>query len=117
MQEMAPRARLWRVLAGLAILALLVAFGALLVPHYLRNERFQEALRGMTLQAENRDSPADILRVRVAEQAARLGMRIRPDQVQVRHWQEHLEIQVRYAVTIDLAFYTVDLHFHPSARN
>jgi hypothetical protein len=53
----------------------------------------------------------------VAEQAARLGMRIRPDQVQVRHWQEHLEIQVRYAVTIDLAFYTVDLHFHPSARN
>lgn len=114
---MTPRAGLWRVLAGSAIVALLVAFGALLVPHYLRNERFQEALREMTLQAENQNNPAEILRVRVAERAARLGMRIGPDQVRVRHWQEHLEIDVRYAVTIDLAFYTVDLHFHPSARN
>jgi type II secretory pathway component PulM len=117
MTETAPRAGLWRILAGSAILALLAAFAALVVPHYLRNERFQEALRQITLAAENRNTPPEILRARVAEQAARLGLRVGPDQVRVRLTQEHLEIQVRYAVTIDLPFYTADLHFHPSARN
>ncbi len=117
MAETAPRIGLWRILAGSAILALLAAFAALTAPHYLRNERFQEVLRQMTLEAENRNAPPDILRARVAEQAARLGLHVGPEQVRVRASPQHLEIQVRYAVTVDLAVYTVDLHFHPSARN
>jgi hypothetical protein len=56
-----------------------------------------------------------VLQVRVVDRAARLGLAIRPEQVRLQRSGEGLRIEVRYAVPIDLPFYTVDLHFRASA--
>lgn len=112
---MIPPARLWRVTAGAAVLLLLTAFGVLLIPHYLRNLEFQRALEGMAQQGVNRNTPDQVVQVRVVDQAARLGLAIRPEQVRLHRSGERLSIAVRYAVPIDLPFYTVDLHFRASA--
>jgi len=112
---MMAAARLWRVTAGAAILLLLAAFGVLLIPHYLRNMEFQRALERVAQDAENRNTPDEVWQVRVVDRAARLGLAIRPEQVRLRRSAEHLRIEVRYAVPIDLPFYTVDLHFRASA--
>jgi hypothetical protein len=112
---MMAAARLWRVTAGAAILLLLAAFGVLLIPHYLRNMEFQRSLEAMAQDAENRNTPDEVVEVRVVDRAARLGLAIRPEQVRLHRSGERLRIEVRYAVPIDLPFYTVDLHFRASA--
>ncbi len=112
---MIPAVRLWRVTAGAAILLLLAAFGVLLIPHYLRNMEFRRSLEGMAQDAENRNTPDEVVQVRVVDRVARLGLAIRPEQVRLHRSGERLRIEVRYAVPIDLPFYTVDLHFRASA--
>jgi hypothetical protein len=41
---------------------------------------------------------------------------VRADDVRIKRSPEGLQIEVRYAVRVDLPGYTVNLHFFPGAR-
>lgn len=108
--------RLSRVLTGGAVLALLALFAILLLPVYVRNYRFERALKELAAESDATRAPDEFLRVRVVDRAARLGLPIRPEQVKLERKAERVGIDVRYVVPIDLPLYSVDLHFHPAAK-
>jgi len=102
----------WRWAAGTVVLGALLGFGVLLIPHYQRHAEFARALEGVVRQPE---LPEEILRARVLDQAARLGLGVQAGQVRVRRTEAGVRIEVRYAVPVDLSVYTVDLHFQATA--
>jgi len=59
--------------------------------------------------------PAEIVRARVLNQAASLGLPVHSDDVQVGVTQGTVKIDVLYIIHVDVAGYTVDLHFRPAA--
>jgi len=107
--------RLWRWAAAAVILGALVGFGLLLVPHYRRHAAFQRVLERVARQAEGEPVPVEVLRTRVQDQAARLGLEVRAGHVRVRRTDSGVRLEVRYPVRLDLALYTVDLHFRAQA--
>jgi len=106
-----------RLIAGVLVLAALVAFGLLLVPSYYRNWQLQGYLSDTVEAPANRNRPAGMLQVDVSNAAARIGLPVRPDQVRVVQSPDRLKLEASYFVRVDLPLYTVDLHFHPSASN
>ncbi len=101
-----------RVAAGIAILAALIFFAALLVPVYWRNHQFQQSLDSIIA----RGASDDAMRAAVVESAARLRLPVRAEQVRLVRFGGRLQLEVPYAVPVDLSLYTVDLHFRPKAR-
>lgn len=106
-----------RIGSGVLILVLLAGFGLMLIPHYLRNYRFEQRLEAIAAQPENSSIPDEMVRTRVTDSASNLGIPLRNDQVKVIRVPQHLKIEVRYIVPVDLPVYSVDLHFNPSASN
>jgi len=111
------KAGFWRWVAGTVVLVALMGFGVLLIPHYRRNAEFERALEGVVRQQAGQELPADVVRARVLDRAAALGLAVRAGQVRVRRTESGVRIDVRYAVPVDLALYTVDLHFRARAGN
>ena len=106
----------WRIGAGLAVLLVMLVLATRLLPPYLRNLQFQNALTGVVQRAaDSAGSDATILEG-VLEQAARLGLRVEAGDVRVRRAQGRLQVEVFYRAPVDLPLFTVDLHFHPRAR-
>ncbi|MBM3745187.1 MAG: hypothetical protein FJW34_05270 [Acidobacteria bacterium] len=106
-----PRAGWWRWIAGAAVLAVLIGFGVLLMPHYRRHRAFERALEGMMREPAGLAAPDEVLRARVVNRAAGLGLRVEDGQVRVRRTAAGVRLEVRYTVPVDVAVYTVDLHF------
>jgi hypothetical protein len=105
----------WRIAAAVAILAGLVYFLALFAPIYLRNQRLQRYVSGLTQTVENTEKPDDLLRTWVLDKAHELDLPVAANNVQIRRTPGRLNIDVRYFVRVDLPGYTVDLHFYPGA--
>jgi hypothetical protein len=105
----------WRVVLGIAVLTALVAFTALLSGPYYRNWKLQRYLEETAFSAEAKSSSGDLVGAAVADQAARLGLPVRTEQIRVTRSDGGLYIEARYFVRVDLLLYTVDLHFRPSA--
>ena len=103
-----------RLAAGVLVLVLLASLGLLLSPAYISNWKLQ---RYIDRVVENRPSPgaADSVRAQVVNQAAAMGLPIRSDDVHVEIYPGSVRVTVLYVVRVDLAGYTVDLHFRPAA--
>ena len=59
--------------------------------------------------------PPDTIRERVVNRAAALGLPVHSADVQVKQVHNAIRIDVLYVVHVDVATYTVDLHFRPAA--
>lgn len=103
------------MVAGILVLVALVAFGVLLIPSYYKNWELQGVLDDVVASDRNLNRPAELLQVDISNQAAQIGLPVRPDQVKVVQAPNRLKVDVAYFVRIDLPLYTVDLHFHPGA--
>ena len=101
---------------GAAALLGLAVCVARLLPAYLGNLRFQQALEGIVQRDVDSSKPDDAVRAEVVNAAARMGLPVSFEQVRVRRAQGRLEVQTLYVVRADLPLYTVDLHFRPRAR-
>ncbi len=101
--------------AGVLVLVALVVFGILLVPSYYKNWQFQGALEDAVAADGNLTRAPELLRVDVSNQAAGIGLPVRPEQVKVVQAPGKLKLEVAYFIRVDLPLYTVDLHFHPTA--
>jgi hypothetical protein len=104
-----------RLAAGILVLAALIGFGLLLIPSYYRNWELQCVLEDTVAETASLTRPADLLKIDIAREAAEIGLPVSPGQVQVLQTPGRVALQADYFVRIDLAVYTVDLHFHPRA--
>lgn len=110
-----PAARWLRTSAGVAVLLVLAAIGVLLIPPYVQNWHLQRYVNELIDDPATAAQTADVLRAKVVNRAAALGLPVQPDDVQITHPQSALRIDVLYIVHVDVAGYSVDLHFRPAA--
>jgi hypothetical protein len=106
----------WRIAAGVAVLLVMLVLAARLLPPYLRNLEFQNALIGVLQRATDSKGSDEAILSGVLAQAARLGLRVNAKDVHVRRAQGRLEVEVVYEVPASLPLFSVDLHFRPRAR-
>lgn len=107
--------KLARAIAGAAVLLILIVLGVLLVPPYAANWRLQSYVNDLADDPGTAQLSADTVRTRVLNQAAGLGLPVHSDDVHVGVTQGAVKIDVLYIVHVDIAGYTVDLHFRPAA--
>jgi hypothetical protein len=112
---MSWNAQTWRVVAGVGVLALLVLIGVLLVPPYVENWKLQRFLNDLHDDPATAQKPADLLRANVVNKAGELGLPVHSDDIRVSREGDELHIEVLYVVHIDMAMYSVDLHFRPAS--
>jgi hypothetical protein len=106
----------WRIAAGVAVLLVMLVLAARLLPPYLRNLEFQNALIGVLQKAADSKGSDETIVFGVLEQAARLGLHVDGKDVRVRRAHGRLEVELRYDVPVGLPLYSVDLHFRPRVR-
>jgi hypothetical protein len=106
----------WRIAAGVTVLLVMLALATRLLPPYVRNLQFQNALTGVLRQAADSAASDETILAGVLEQAARLGLRVEAQDVHVKRALGRLEVEVLYAAPAGLPLHSVDLHFRPRAR-
>jgi hypothetical protein len=111
----APFNRRARLISGAAVLLILIILGVLLVPPYAANWRLQSYVNDLVDDPGTAKLPAEAVRTRVLNQAAGLGLPVHGEDVQVGVTDGVVKIDVLYIVHVDVAGYTVDLHFRPAA--
>ena len=108
-------AQRWRVLFGIAVLVLLGAMAILLLPPYFENWKLQQYLNDLVADPATANKSPDAIRAGIVNQAGRLGLPVHGDDVRVKRSENAFKIEVLYVVHVDLAAYSVDLHFRPAA--
>jgi hypothetical protein len=107
------RLSLPRKLAGIAVLLVLAALGAVLLVPYSKNFQYQNALDDIVSQATN----AGALQAAAVDKAASIGLPLKSSDVRVIPLPNGgFKVDAVYLVRVDVGFYVVDLHFHPSAE-
>jgi hypothetical protein len=110
-----PGTRVVRVAAGVAVLLALAAIGVILTPPYIENWKLQRYVNELIDDPATATQPPELVRAKVVNKAAALGLPVRSDEVQVTRSQNAIKIDVLYIVHVDVAGYSVDLHFRPAA--
>lgn len=108
-------ARLLRVAAGVLVLAALATVAAVLIPPYVANWKLQRYVNELIDDPATASQPPESVRGKVVNRAATLGVPLSPADVQVTPSNNALRIDALYVVHVDIAGYTVDLHFRPAA--
>lgn len=109
MNQRAPR-----VIAGAAVLVILIILGVLLIPPYVANWRLQSYVNDLTDDPATSKKPAEQVRTEVLNEAAGLGLPVHGDDVHVVMADGAVKIDVLYIVHVNMAGYTIDLHFRPA---
>lgn len=95
------------------MLALLTAACVVLIPAYVANWQFQQFITSVSHRSPQ--ASEESIRAEITNKAASLGLPVRSDDVSVQITYGAVAVKVLYAVHVDVAGYTVDLHFRPSA--
>jgi len=104
-----------RIIAGSAVLLILAIVGVLLIPPYAANWRLQSYVNDLADDPATAKKPPEAVRTMVLNEAAGLGLPVHGEDVRVGLTEGAIRIDVLYIVHVDLAGYTVDLHFRPTA--
>jgi len=104
-----------RRIAGAAVLLILIVLGVLLIPPYAANWRLQSYVNDLVDDPTTAQLPAGAVRTRVLGEAAGLGLPLHSEDVHITVSEGAVKIDVLYIVHVDIAGYTVDLHFRPAA--
>jgi len=107
--------RMLRKIAGITVLVILAAIGIVLIPPYVENWKLQRYVNELVDDPGTAALQPEAIRAKVVSRAASLGLPVRDDDVQITRVQDAIRINVLYLVHVDVAGYTVDLHFRPTA--
>ncbi len=107
--------KLARLIGGCAVLLALTIVAAFLIPPYAANWRLQSYLNDLADDPGTGKNPPAVVRNQVVNEAAGLGLPVHSEDVHVAITQGSVNIDVLYIVHVDLAGYTIDLHFRPTA--
>jgi len=108
-------ARAPRLIAGAAVLLILIGLGVVLIPPYATNWQLQSYVNDLVEDPSTAKRPAEAVRVQVLNKAAALGLPVSSDDVHVAVSEGRLKIDVLYMLQVNVAGYAVDLHFRPGA--
>jgi hypothetical protein len=104
-----------RLIAGVAVLLILIVLGIFLIPPYATNWKLQTYVNGLAEDSSTAKRPAEAVRTLVVNKAATLGIPVNGDDVHVAISEGMVKIDVLYLVEVNVAGYAVDLHFRPTA--
>jgi hypothetical protein len=104
-----------RKIAGVAVLVILAAIGAMLTPPYIQNWKLQRYVNGLVDDPTTAAQPPEMIRDKVVSRGGALGLPVHTGDVQVTRPENSVRIEVLYIVHVDFAGYSVDLHFRPAA--
>lgn len=107
------------MLLTLAIVAAMVISAVKIVPVYLANYQFQDAINSesrFALTGYPKKSPEQI-RQDVFQKAQELGIPAKPGDIRLTIQNGEVGIGLRYSVPINLYVYHFTLQFHPYADN
>jgi hypothetical protein len=105
---------LWRLIAGILVLAAMAGVLIALAPVYFEDMQLGDYLKTVVAGGEKSD---ETIQHAVVARARELDLPIMPGQVQITRPNGKMEVQIKYAVQMDFQFYQVDVHFHPHARS
>ena len=111
---MRPAARLLRPIAGMAVLVILAVIAVILIPPYVENFKLQRFVNELVDDPATVSLAPEVIQERVASRAAALGLPVQNRDVQVKQLHNAIRIDVLYVVHVDVASYSVDLHFRPA---
>ena len=106
---------LWRLIAGIAVLASFAGVIAFLTPVYIDDFRLYRYTRSLASAAAAPIQSDETLIAEVVTKAHALDLPIKPADIHVLHEGSKTRIQLRYTVEMNLGIYPVDLHF-PTLR-
>ncbi len=108
-------ARAPRVIAGAAVLLILIGVGVVLLPPYAGNWQLQSYVNSLAEDPSTAKRPAEAVQAQILAKAAALGLPVSHDDVHVTISEGRAKIDVLYMMQVNVAGYTVDLHFRPTA--
>jgi hypothetical protein len=108
-------ARTPRLIAGAAVLLILIVLAVLLIPPYATNWKLQSYVNDLADETATAKRPEDAIRTQVVKKAVELGLPVHDDDVHVAISQGTVKIDVLYIVQVSVGGYAVDLHFRPAA--
>ncbi|MGD0436708.1 MAG: hypothetical protein ABSB86_09590 [Bryobacteraceae bacterium] len=108
-------ARWVRVIAGVAVLGILAAIAVILVPPYVANWKLQRYVNGLIDDPSMVNRSPAAIQSQIAGKAASLGLPLHAEDVRVTTSANAFRIDALYVVHVDIAGYSVDLHFRPAA--
>jgi hypothetical protein len=103
------------MIAGIAVLGILAAIGIILIPPYIENWKLQRYVNELVDDPGTAALAPEAVRAKIVSRAASLNLPVRDTDVQITRVQDAIRINVLYLVHVDVAGYTVDLHFRPTA--
>lgn len=103
---------------ALAFLAGVVFCAAKIIPAYLDNYELQTFLNSVAVQATVQSPPmtAEVVQNEILAKTESLGLPVERKDIKVS-LSRTVRIDLDYSVYVDLAIYTLTLHFTPSAEN
>jgi len=107
--------RMLRKIAGITVLVIFAAIGIVLIPPYVENWKLQRYVNELVDDPATAALQPEVIRAKVVSRAASLGLPVQDGDVQITRVQDAIRINVLYLVHVDVAGYTVDLHFRPTA--
>ena len=99
----------------MAVLLVFLAIGIVLIPPYVKNWKLQRYVNGLAEDPAAVSQTSETVRDEVVAKGQALGLPLRAGDVQVTRPQDGIRIDVLYIVHVDVAGYSVDLHFRPAA--
>jgi hypothetical protein len=102
-----------RLIAGAAVLLILIGVGVVLIPPYATNWQLQSYVNALVEDSSTPKRTEDAVRTLVANKAKALGLPVSDGDVHVAISEGSVKIDVLYMVQVNVAGYAVDLHFRP----
>jgi hypothetical protein len=108
---------LWRLIAGILVLAALASVLVALAPVYFEDYQLRQYMRTLVRQPQASGMADDSLRAAVLDRAHGLDLPVRATDIAISHTAGKLHIQARYVVQMDFSLYQVDLHLGSGATS
>ncbi len=106
-----------KLIFTLLVLGAIGFVAAKTVPIYVHNYELQDFIRQLAIRATVDRTSAEAVQNNVLSQAEELELPIARRDVKVVVNSNGVSIELDYTVPVDLKFYTLVLHFTPSATN
>jgi len=107
-----------RAILGLVVIAVIMFLCVKLIPPYVNNYQFQQAIDGVArYSAYIQNKSAEDVKNEVYAKAKDCEVLLPPDAVEVEKTGTTVNIDVKYVVAVDLLGKSVELRFNPTAGN
>ncbi len=110
-----------KLLLGFAVIAAVITVGVQVIPPFMNNYQFEDALNNQALAATYSTKSEDEIRDIAYKSAKELDIPIKPEQIKVVRagamGTGTLTIEANYTVHVNLPGYPLDLNFHAATKN